>query len=140
MVPPSVPREVRYETIRGKLEPIEHFKAEDIGIGQGGKRGYNNYHGWDEGASPRVPGRKNSAAETKTQSGNGGKAEKGSDKAPGKVSSASQNLERPKKSPAVQGLNAALVKEVKSSVAATVGSVQSGNRSRRKPIISRVAE
>lgn len=36
MVPKSVPREIRYEVIQGKLQKIEHFKAEDIGICQGG--------------------------------------------------------------------------------------------------------
>ena len=103
MVPDSVPREVRYEIIGGKLKAVEHFKAEDIGIGQGGKRGYNNYHGWDKGASPCEPGLKSSTTETKRRGGNGGKAGKGSGKTPGKASSASQKSERPKKSLAPSG-------------------------------------
>lgn len=46
-VPASVPREVRYELIRGVLTPVEHFRGADIGMN--GIRGYNYTYGFDTG-------------------------------------------------------------------------------------------
>jgi hypothetical protein len=50
-VPAWIPREIRYENIRGALTPVEHFRAADIGME--GVRGYNNLHGFDNGHIPQ---------------------------------------------------------------------------------------
>lgn len=75
MVPDSVSREVRYEIIQGRLQPVEHFKAEDIGIGRGGKKGYNIYHGWDQGAVPPELFGEDAAVEEKPRDGVGDETE-----------------------------------------------------------------
>jgi hypothetical protein len=31
---------------------VEHFRAADVGIRVGGRRGWNELHGWDEGSPP----------------------------------------------------------------------------------------
>lgn len=74
--------------IRGKLEAVEHFQGADIGIGVGGKRGYNIHHGWDDGALP--PGfRVGRAAVDDNISGAAGEALKEICEAPVEVLSAS---------------------------------------------------
>lgn len=53
-VPVWVPREVRFESIRGVLTPVEHFHGADIGME--GRRGWNPIHGYDTGCLPLSTG------------------------------------------------------------------------------------
>jgi hypothetical protein len=117
MVPDSVPREIRYEVIGGKMQAIEHFKAEDIGI----KRGYNNHHGWDDWAtSSRVLGHNETPIEITSRNANSGEAEKDHGDVPVTISSSPENLEESKEKPASVKETAALEKQEEPSAATTV--------------------
>jgi hypothetical protein len=51
-VPDSVHRDIRYEIIRGKLQPVEHFHFQGLPPPLTGKAGYNPLHGFDTGPLP----------------------------------------------------------------------------------------
>jgi hypothetical protein len=51
-VPDSVHRDIRYEIIRGKLQPVEHFHFHGLPPPLTGKAGYNPLHGFDAGPLP----------------------------------------------------------------------------------------
>jgi hypothetical protein len=53
-VPAWIPREIRYENIRGAWVPVEHFRAADIGMDR--IHGWNPNHGYDTGFSGAASG------------------------------------------------------------------------------------
>jgi hypothetical protein len=112
MVPLSVPRELRHEIIRGELQLIEHFKAEDIGISSGRQRGYNVFHGWDEGYLPHQLGEKDGSIEARPHNGASSEAVLENSETQVEESSCSENLNPSQKhfvpdlSPAVPGQGA----------------------------------
>ena len=50
--PDSTYRDIRYETIRGSLVPIEHFHFNGLPPSLTGRAGYNPLHGFDSGPLP----------------------------------------------------------------------------------------
>jgi hypothetical protein len=124
MVPDSVPREVRHEIIRGRVQAVEHFKAEDVGIGHRGRRGYSIYHGWDDGPSPRELGNRNRADEKKSQSEDVSETAKDSGETAGEESNSSQNLSLSRDGPSAEEPTAASEEEEEDvpAVATTAGS------------------
>jgi hypothetical protein len=132
IIPPSVPREVRFEMIRGKLEEVEHFKAEDIGIGVSGRQGYNIFHGWDEGPLPIGLAEEDKAVD-RAESG----ASRKDDEKPNKVFSpepdgvSSHSLTPDSGIPLLEVVSAASGEDSGSSVAGTIGSVERNKKVKR---------
>jgi hypothetical protein len=124
MVPLSVPRELRHEIIRGELQLVEHFRAEDIGISSGRQRGYNIFHGWNEGYLPRQLGEKDGSIEARPHHRVRTEAVLENSETQFEESSCSDNLS-PSQKHLVPDLSPAVpVQEVKSPAVATDQAVQ----------------